>query len=45
MATGLRSDYGTILHDWLKTDSEAILGKEIPNPRCVNPSYVQGLRS
>ena len=35
-----RSYYGTVLRDWLKTDSDAILGKGYPNLGCVNASYV-----
>ena len=35
-----RSYYGTVLRDWLKTDSDAILGKGYPNLGCVNAAYV-----
>ena len=38
--TDFRSYYGTVLRDWLKTDSEAILGKGYPNLGFVNTSYV-----
>lgn len=38
--TDFRSYYGTILKDWLKADSDAVLGKGYPNLGCINPNYV-----
>jgi len=38
--TDFRSYYGTVLRDWLKTDSAAILGPGYPNLGFVNASYV-----
>lgn len=37
--TDFRSYYGTILSDWLKADSDAVLGKGFANLGCVNKSY------
>ena len=38
--TDFRSYYGTVLSDWLKTDSDAILGPGYPNLGFLNASYV-----
>ena len=38
--TDFRSYYGTVLRDWLKADSDAILGKGYPNLGFVNKSLV-----
>ena len=38
--TDFRSYYGTILKNWLKADSDAVLGPGYPNMGFVNPNYV-----